>query len=83
MADTQRYLTEPVELPIEPWLYGYQLRQGCEVCVALDKQFKESEKRGDQRAMCAAAAEIRSHHGRRNHFTRPSGAPGETPQHAG
>lgn len=61
---TQTTQEQPVGLPgaIDDYLYGYAMRRDCGVCVALDKQFKEAERRRNRWAMYEAAAEIRNHH---------------------
>lgn len=57
----QTTLGQPVELPLDGWLYGYTVSPECGVCKALDRQFAEAEKHKDHRAMYQAAAEIRNH----------------------
>ncbi len=49
---------EPVDLPIDPWLYGFNAAPGCGVCEALVKQFHNAETHEDK---FDAAQEIRNH----------------------
>ncbi|WP_229909273.1 hypothetical protein [Streptomyces flavofungini] len=64
MTEPTRYPGQPIELPLDPWLYDCLPMHGCEVCEALARQRNAALKSGDTWTAYRAASEIRDH---RNH----------------
>ncbi|MHC0430675.1 hypothetical protein ACX6XY_10850 [Streptomyces sp. O3] len=60
-TEPRRYPGQPVELPLDPWLYDGQAVPGCDVCEALDRQRTEALTSRDTWAAYRAASEIRDH----------------------
>jgi D-serine deaminase-like pyridoxal phosphate-dependent protein len=73
MTDPTTYPQAPVELPIDPWLYSYEKRSDCGVCVVLDAQCQEALRKREQQTAYDTAAEIRNHP---VHDRRPTPAAG-------
>ncbi|MFD9863387.1 hypothetical protein [Streptomyces alboflavus] len=64
MTEPTRHSGQPIELPLDPWLYDCLPMHGCEVCRVLARQRNTALANGDTWAAYRAASEIREH---RNH----------------
>ncbi|WP_078630404.1 hypothetical protein [Streptomyces roseochromogenus] len=61
MTEPKRYPGQPVELPLDPWLYDCLPVRGCKVCEALARERNAALISGDTWTAYRVASEIRDH----------------------
>ncbi|PJN39036.1 hypothetical protein CG747_20875 [Streptomyces sp. CB02959] len=61
MTAPTQYSQEPVELPIDGWLYGVRLAPECGVCAALKAELDEALSDRNLKKAYEVSREIRSH----------------------
>ncbi|MGW2860326.1 hypothetical protein [Streptomyces sp. NPDC001205] len=71
MTEPVRYSENPVELPIDSWLYVTHEIPECGVCIALAHEVKKALEQGRHRSAFDASREIRNHPA---HTNRPEPA---------